>query len=37
MDQDLIIKAAEIIGRYDTELDKAEVQRLQARERQFGQ
>jgi hypothetical protein len=37
MDQDLIIKAAEIVGRYDTELDKAEVQRLQARERQFGQ
>jgi hypothetical protein len=37
MDQDLIIKGAEILGKYNTELDKAEVQRLQERERQFGQ
>jgi len=37
MDQDLIIKGAEILGKYNTELDKAEVQRLQQRERQFGQ
>lgn len=37
MDQDLIVKTAELAARYDAEVDKTEVQRMQAQQRQFGQ
>jgi hypothetical protein len=37
MDQDLIIKTAELAAKYDAEVDKAEIRRMQLVQRQFGQ
>jgi hypothetical protein len=37
MDQDLILKSAELIARYKADVDKNEIQQMQAQQRQFGQ
>ena len=37
MDQDLILKSAELMARYKADVDKNEIQQMQAQQRQFGQ